>query len=231
MKSISPNRRAFTLVELLIVVAIVLVLASLTFATVLRMQVTAKSASCMSNLRSIGAAFQLYVAENNGMLPALRYRADLEGENPTKKNWQFEINPYLAINGASFKAIAQNSAGRAVFCPAYIGDYKEDKDLQKYSSGGYGMNPNFGGSRNAWDFHNSLAVIAEPAQKVLVGDSDDYHLNMTSSWGEEKPPGERYSSGDPIRHGKTANYLFMDGHVASLNQESAEAALTGKKLP
>jgi len=63
--------RAFTLVELLVVMAIVGLLAGLLLPVLGRARAQAKGAACLSNLRQIGVALQLYVDENDNRLPIL----------------------------------------------------------------------------------------------------------------------------------------------------------------
>lgn len=221
------SSRAFTLIELLAVVSITLVLLSLLVPVAGKMRYAARSAACIGNLRQISAALNLYASDNDGLLPALRYRADRNGDNPTKENWQFEINPYLQISGNNFKAIAQKASGRAIFCPEYYRDYRTKKEFQEFICGGYGMNPNLGvGSHNTWDFRTKLVAIPKPVQTILVGDSDNFHLSIgADTWDAPDESTGRYGSGDPIRHKNTANYLFVDGHVSSLTPEQAGSAL------
>lgn len=62
----------FTLIELLVVIAIIGVLASLLLPTFGRAKETARGAACMSNLRQIGIALQLYVQDHRNRLPIMR---------------------------------------------------------------------------------------------------------------------------------------------------------------
>jgi len=63
---------AFTLVELLVVLAIIGVLAALLLPTLGRAKETARATVCLSNLHQVGIALQLYVSENNNKLPVMR---------------------------------------------------------------------------------------------------------------------------------------------------------------
>ena len=65
------NQAAFTLIELLVVIAIIAILAALILGPVSRSKEAAKGAACISNLRQIGIALQLYVDANNQRLPTM----------------------------------------------------------------------------------------------------------------------------------------------------------------
>ncbi len=59
----------FTLVEMLVVVAIIAILASIMFPVFSRARAAARKAACASNLRQIGTAFELYVSDNDECFP------------------------------------------------------------------------------------------------------------------------------------------------------------------
>ena len=71
MRAVVTSIVAFTLIELLVVIAIIAILAALILGPVSRSKETAKGAACISNLRQIGIALQLYVDGNNQRLPTL----------------------------------------------------------------------------------------------------------------------------------------------------------------
>lgn len=56
--------RAFTLIELLAVIAIIGVLAAIVIGSISKIRDAARRSTCTSNLRQIGAAFPLYAADN-----------------------------------------------------------------------------------------------------------------------------------------------------------------------
>jgi prepilin-type N-terminal cleavage/methylation domain-containing protein/prepilin-type processing-associated H-X9-DG protein len=63
--------RAFTLIELLIVIAIVGILAALLLPAVSRTKELGRSAVCLNNLHEIGLGLQIYVQDNQNILPVM----------------------------------------------------------------------------------------------------------------------------------------------------------------
>lgn len=65
------KRAAFTLVELLVVLAIIAVLTTLASPAIGTAIERGRSARCVNNLRQIGVAVQQYIADNNYRFPAI----------------------------------------------------------------------------------------------------------------------------------------------------------------
>ncbi len=71
------TRRGFTLIELLVVIAIIGILAAMVFPVFARARESARKAVCLSNVKNIALAVQMYLADNNDTLPPREHRQDV----------------------------------------------------------------------------------------------------------------------------------------------------------
>ena len=70
MKTMRSGKNAFTLMELLAVIAIIGILAALLLPVLSRSKAQARRTTCLNNLRQINLALQLYAGANDDILPA-----------------------------------------------------------------------------------------------------------------------------------------------------------------
>lgn len=109
--------RAFTLVELLVVVAIIGVLAAMLLPTLARAKGAAGKSHCLSNLRQQGLAWTLYLGEAAGRFPD---RRDLKTNQPGGyRPWSGWPNTSDPRSGWAWVALrGQLDEARAFQCPA-----------------------------------------------------------------------------------------------------------------
>lgn len=94
------RRRAFTLIELLIVIAIISILAAILFPVFAQAREKARSIACLSNMKQLGTAVQMYVTDYDERLyvrysaaGANRANAALSGSSNPVKWWNL-LMPY-----------------------------------------------------------------------------------------------------------------------------------------
>ncbi|MFB3880896.1 MAG: type II secretion system protein [Armatimonadota bacterium] len=115
---VERRTRGFTLIELLVVIAIIGILAAMVFPVFARARESARKAVCLSNVKNLALAIQMYLADNNDTLPPAEHRQ--------------EVLDYYIANGcesssdASFKASQQNPY---LQWPVILDEYVKNRDV------------------------------------------------------------------------------------------------------
>lgn len=87
--------RAFTLMELLVVLAIIVILLAILFPVYQMVISRADSAKCVGNLKTYITNAQMYVADHNGKIPRYKfYDEDLSFNSPYNINWPYQLRDY-----------------------------------------------------------------------------------------------------------------------------------------
>ena len=91
--------RVFTLIELLIVIAIIAILASMLLPALNKAREKAQSTACIANLKQIGLCFNMYQNDNKEYYPVAN-KAYYTGSESDKSfdtiGWKFYDNKYIA---------------------------------------------------------------------------------------------------------------------------------------
>lgn len=66
------NKKGFTLIELMIVIAIIAILASILVPNFVKARAQGQLTACKSNLKNIGTAMEMYSADHNGRYPTTK---------------------------------------------------------------------------------------------------------------------------------------------------------------
>ncbi len=102
----NARRSGFTLIELLVVIAIIAILAAILFPVFAQAREKARATTCLSNLKQLALATQMYTQDYDGVfptnnLPGLGYWCSPLDDPAAQPNWYSELQPYIK-NSAVF---------------------------------------------------------------------------------------------------------------------------------
>ena len=196
--------RIFTLIELLIVIAIIAILAAMLLPALNKARETAYKISCANHLGSIGKAMLMYANDYQDYLPP--YRSASSWGMPGNREWYAGtpetglLADYLQLNqkGQDIGTYGHNAGNAAnpvsrgrISCPGL-----RALPAGKLRIYGYGYN------NNIYNGERKLARFQMPSRTVLVSETSDTTI---------------LSNYDPyltaFRHGKSANAVFTAGNV------------------
>jgi prepilin-type N-terminal cleavage/methylation domain-containing protein/prepilin-type processing-associated H-X9-DG protein len=88
------HRRGFTLIELLVVIAIIAILAAILFPVFAQAREKARGAACLSNVKQLGLALQMYAQDYDETLPNHAADTDKFLDPKAPANWAKAVSPY-----------------------------------------------------------------------------------------------------------------------------------------
>jgi prepilin-type N-terminal cleavage/methylation domain-containing protein len=147
---IKQHRSAFTLIELLTVIAIIGILASILIPTVASVRESAKASVCISNLRQLGMSATIYALENRDKLP--------DAGAGTDAAWARTLAAYMEI------PVSQRAS--IFVCPGSVLPVEESNN-QNDIVVTYGMHAGLM-PRNQPGL--SLSSVSRPSQVILAAD-------------------------------------------------------------
>jgi prepilin-type processing-associated H-X9-DG protein/prepilin-type N-terminal cleavage/methylation domain-containing protein len=215
----NPHPAAFTLVEMLTVIVIIGLLASILLPVLSRAKEKARQGACSSDLRQISLAFQLYWSDNTDLFPAPG-SATLYGPQPEDWIW------WQYGRGVEHSAIAPHISKfnpRVFTCPddrraqllQVQGEVPGDPYRYSYSLTSYdlsnnvnpGMSTIITPNRQVYPFKS--ASIKNPNAKIMLVEESDKTINDSRWVPNEAGMPNLISS----RHSGRGNVAFADGHM------------------
>ena len=187
------KRKAFTLIEMLVVIGIISILASILFPVLMGVKSKVQQTKCAVQLKQLGMSIQMYSNDHDDAPPIGGYDVMQIVPPATKPtlvriNWKDTLvdNVYLKTK-------------EILLCPAVA------TDDSRYS---YGANRWVMGWRSAC----KMSSIPYPSDTILATEKVGY------DWVAWEPTESRNPFFQPLdpRHSNQLNVLFTDGHVKKI---------------
>ena len=227
-----PQRPAFTLVELLVVIGIIAVLIAILLPALQKAKDQANRVACVSNLRQIGSAMVMYVNDNKNRYP---FHSGVDEPKPRPDadwiHWEADRD---VRKSAIAKYLAATKGSVGVFrCPA--DDLRDRRRIlevpYRYS---YTMNMPFSSRHSPTRYTN----VKRPTEKMLVVEEDEISID-DGNWNPYLV-GTNIENFLAVRHDKAekreakrrGNVAFADGHADWVSREySRQAKYYEPRLP
>lgn len=193
---------------------IVGVVAVLTTASIANATKKARNAQCLTKMRKLGTAVPLYAMDNDGEFP----RSNHSASRRRKIEWSVALIPYLGYASEFSEEEAIKVFNRDFRCPS---DQSTNAYVWSYAMNVYfELDPTrdgYVGKPSSW---GKSIQVERPSATILMGEAKGTAYGdhfMCHQW--ESMTAATNAVG-ATRHGKTSNYLFVDGHVESLPIEA-----------
>jgi len=122
--------RGFTLIELLVVIAIIGILAAMVFPVFARARESARKAVCLSNVKNIALAVNMYLADNNDTFPPAEHRQEVFDFFMTQPGGGTECGDDVA----SYVPSQSNQANPYLRWPVVFDEYVKNRDVWRCPS-------------------------------------------------------------------------------------------------
>lgn len=205
------GKNHFTLIKLLVVIAIIAILAGMLLPALNQARARARDIKCTSNLKQLGTYMSMYVDQNRGILPSAYNNF---GNN--KGTWQdvlFVMNNGSVTPENYCYLNEEKKMPQGVFaCPSSNTNTTETAAVKRH----YGIN-----RRGTPDCKSDnklahvLSKIQNPSGRAMLFDIFLTDVKPVTPSAQNRKEMNDTNDPDGWRHrgGKGANFTFVDGHV------------------
>jgi prepilin-type N-terminal cleavage/methylation domain-containing protein/prepilin-type processing-associated H-X9-DG protein len=207
----------FTLTELLVVILIIAVLAVTAVALTGRVLAKARQAGCVSVMHQVGTATAAFIVDNNDRMPG---PIQANGQLP---NYTNRSGRALFSQLATYLGLEENNQltglPDSLVCPAFRHRFPGWNANGQGNLGGSLGTP--GGSGRVFQMNQDLVLKGKRVfgpQEAQAANQTTMTYSAVADGAPNTPVGRIVMLMDfePIMHGKTRNYLFLDFHVETL---------------
>lgn len=172
-------RRAYTLIEMLVALAIVLVLASLLTPVFIQVKEEAKQASCAFNFKQVNLSANLYQIDYEDRYVLSKYRGDNNEDPLYDRTWVQLVQPYLRSMESMVcpSDYTRRASSHSVFDPDLVmgGSIERFYSTSKRANTGYNfvyLSPIVRENNGVWTSKpRTTGELNDPATTLVYGDS------------------------------------------------------------